>query len=267
MVHVTLLSKALFWLTFVDLYFSEVRFVYILTIVIQPNSGPLLDVYWRNNNSFSTSFTDGIIYVCNVGEHRPVKRFSGHQNEINAIEWVPCHLYALKIPQLRHQLLTIMFLGDIYHQMESKWCWYKQFKSIVIAGKVESIAYDVEYSKNDSISKKNKSIEPLDGMHDLWKPLNKLVTKVDTLDNSKVPVRKFISSSPLINLDDYENEDDDDNEEKDRKGKKGRRERKKKETNNPPASPPLVGRGGDADSGGGGTNINVAQVQVTTETT
>ncbi|KAH0633048.1 hypothetical protein KY284_035834 [Solanum tuberosum] len=193
---------------------------------------------------------------------------------------VPCHLHALKIPQLRHQLLTIMFLRDIYHQMESKWCWYKQFKSTVVAGKVQSIAYDVEYSKNDSISKKNKSIEPLDGMHDLWKPLNKLVTKVDTLDNSKVPVPKFISSSPLINLDDYENEEDDDKAEKDvpsssiinnntdkGKGKKGRRGRKKKETNNPPASPPLVGRGGDADSGGGGTNINVAQVQVTTETT
>ncbi|KAG5585290.1 hypothetical protein H5410_045724 [Solanum commersonii] len=52
-------------------------------------------------------------------------------------------------------------------------------------------------------------------MNDFWKPLNKLVTKVDTLDNSKVPVPKFISSSPLINLDDSENEDDDDNEEED----------------------------------------------------
>ncbi|KAG5585554.1 hypothetical protein H5410_045988 [Solanum commersonii] len=80
---------------------------------------------------------------------------------------------------------------------------------------VESISYDVESSKNDSISKKNKSIELLDGMNDLWKPLNKLVTKVDTLDDSKVLVPKFISSSPLINLYDYENDDDDDNEEED----------------------------------------------------
>ncbi|KAH0633109.1 hypothetical protein KY284_035895 [Solanum tuberosum] len=77
-----------------------------------------------------------------------------------------------------------LHLGDIYHQMESNWCWYKQYKSTVVAGKVESIAYAVEPSKNDSIPKKNKSIEPLEGMNDLWNPLNKLVTKVDTLDNS-----------------------------------------------------------------------------------
>ncbi|WMV45466.1 hypothetical protein MTR67_038851 [Solanum verrucosum] len=78
-------------------------FVYILTIVIQPHSGPLLDIDWRNNNAFSTSYTDGIIYVCKVGERRPVKTFSRHQNEINAIEWDPsgsCRLHALKIPQL-----------------------------------------------------------------------------------------------------------------------------------------------------------------------
>uniref|UniRef100_M1DH85 Uncharacterized protein n=1 Tax=Solanum tuberosum TaxID=4113 RepID=M1DH85_SOLTU len=81
--------------------------------------------------------------------------------------------------------------------------------------KVESISYVVESSKNDSSSKENKSIEPLDRMNDLWKPLNKLVTKVDTLDDFKVLVPKFISSSPLINFDDYENDDDDDNEEED----------------------------------------------------
>ncbi|KAG5585553.1 hypothetical protein H5410_045987 [Solanum commersonii] len=72
--------------------------------------------------------------------------------------------------------------------------------------KVESIAYANESSKNDSISKKDKSVEPFDGMNDLWEPLNKLVTKGDTLDNSKDPIPKFINSIPLMNLDDYENE-------------------------------------------------------------
>ncbi|XP_049347865.1 E3 ubiquitin protein ligase DRIP2-like [Solanum verrucosum] len=161
---------------------------------------------------------------------------------------------------------------------------------------VESIGYVVESSKNNGISKKNKSIEPLDGMNDLWEPLNNLVTKGDTLDNSKESVPKFISSTPLINLDDYENEDDnDDNVEEEEyvpspkvkenkvskqsvvqaieapssnhnnnidKGKKGRRGRKKKEINNPPPPPPVGG-----GVVGGGKNINVAQVGVTTETT
>ncbi|KAG5630506.1 hypothetical protein H5410_002223 [Solanum commersonii] len=163
-----------------------------------------------------------------------------------------------------------------------------------ISSIVESIGYAVESSKNDGISKKNKSIEPLDGMNDLWEPLNNLVTKGDTLDNSKESVPKFISSTPLINLDNYENEDDNDDEEEDEeyvpspkvkenkvskqsvvqaieapssnhhnkidKGKKGRCGRKKKETNNPPL--PLVG----GSVVGGGKNINVAQVGVTTET-
>ncbi|KAK6803093.1 hypothetical protein RDI58_000877 [Solanum bulbocastanum] len=109
-------------------------------------------------------------------------------------------------------------------------------------------------------------------MNDLWEPLNKLVTKGGTLDNSKESVPKFISSTPLINLDDYENEDDNDDEEEDEeyvpspnfkehkvtkqnvvqaieapssssnnntdKGKKGRHGRKKKETNNPPPYSP-----------------------------
>ncbi|WMV08418.1 hypothetical protein MTR67_001803 [Solanum verrucosum] len=158
---------------------------------------------------------------------------------------------------------------------------------------VQSIGYAAEFSKNDCISKKNKSIEPLDEMNDLWEPLNKLVTKGDTLDNSKESVPKFISSTPLINLDDYENEDENDDEEEDEeyvpspkvkeykfnkqnvvqaieapsssnnnidKGKKERRGRKKKETNNPP-SPPIGG-----GVVGGGTYINVAQVRVATET-
>uniref|UniRef100_A0A3Q7EDD4 Uncharacterized protein n=1 Tax=Solanum lycopersicum TaxID=4081 RepID=A0A3Q7EDD4_SOLLC len=81
--------------------------------------------------------------------------------------------------------------------------------------KVENIGYTAESSKNNGISKKNKNFESLDGMNDLWDPLKKLVTKGDTLDNSKESAPKFISSNPLITHDDYENEDDNDEEEED----------------------------------------------------
>ncbi|KAK4726191.1 hypothetical protein R3W88_031108 [Solanum pinnatisectum] len=52
------------------------------------NSG-MLDVDWLDNNSFAVGSTDNKIYVCKVGENQPVKRFSGHKNEINAIQWDP----------------------------------------------------------------------------------------------------------------------------------------------------------------------------------
>jgi len=53
------------------------------------HSAPTLDVDWRTNVSFATCSTDHMIYVCKVGENRPVKTFSGHQGEVNAIKWDP----------------------------------------------------------------------------------------------------------------------------------------------------------------------------------
>jgi transducin (beta)-like 1 len=53
------------------------------------HSAPTLDVDWRTNVSFATCSTDHMIYVCKVGENRPVKPFSGHQGEVNAIKWDP----------------------------------------------------------------------------------------------------------------------------------------------------------------------------------
>jgi hypothetical protein len=49
--------------------------------VISPcfHVAPTLDVDWKNNNSFATCSTDNMIYVCKIGETRPVKAFSGHQ--------------------------------------------------------------------------------------------------------------------------------------------------------------------------------------------
>ncbi|KAB2619450.1 F-box-like/WD repeat-containing protein TBL1XR1 [Pyrus ussuriensis x Pyrus communis] len=53
------------------------------------HSAPTLDVDWRNNISFATCSTDTLIHVCKVGENQPVKTFSGHQGEVNAIKWDP----------------------------------------------------------------------------------------------------------------------------------------------------------------------------------
>eukprot|EP00258_Populus_trichocarpa_P045099 XP_024461118.1 WD40 repeat-containing protein HOS15 isoform X2 [Populus trichocarpa] len=53
------------------------------------HSGPTLDVDWRNNVSFATSSTDNMIYVCKVGETRPIKTFAGHQGEVNCVKWDP----------------------------------------------------------------------------------------------------------------------------------------------------------------------------------
>lgn len=53
------------------------------------HSAPALDVDWRNNVQFATCSTDTMIYVCKVGENRPIRTFSGHQAEVNAIKWDP----------------------------------------------------------------------------------------------------------------------------------------------------------------------------------
>ncbi|KAA8531623.1 hypothetical protein F0562_006332 [Nyssa sinensis] len=53
------------------------------------HSGSLLDVDWRNNVSFATSSTDKMIYVCKIGKTRPIRTFSGHQDEVNCVRWNP----------------------------------------------------------------------------------------------------------------------------------------------------------------------------------
>ncbi|XP_010547532.1 PREDICTED: F-box-like/WD repeat-containing protein TBL1XR1 isoform X2 [Tarenaya hassleriana] len=53
------------------------------------HTGPTLDVDWRNNVSFATSSTDSMIYLCKIGETRPVKTFAGHQCEVNCVKWDP----------------------------------------------------------------------------------------------------------------------------------------------------------------------------------
>ena len=53
------------------------------------HDAPMLDVDWRNDHQFATCSTDRIICVCQVDSDVPLSRFSGHENEVNAIEWDP----------------------------------------------------------------------------------------------------------------------------------------------------------------------------------
>lgn len=52
-------------------------------------AAPTLDVDWRNANSFATCSTDKLIHVCKIGDAKPLKTFSGHEDEVNAIKWDP----------------------------------------------------------------------------------------------------------------------------------------------------------------------------------
>ncbi|WMV47883.1 hypothetical protein MTR67_041268 [Solanum verrucosum] len=142
------------------------------------NTTPLVDDQVSNQDNISSSSTGR-------GRGRGRRRGSS-QNNANDVDLSngDTHLGSLIIP--------LHSSKDAQHKQQ-----------------VESIAYVVESSK------KNKSIEPLDGINDLWEPLNKLVTKGDTLDNSEDPVPKFISSTPQFNLDDYENGEDNDDDEED----------------------------------------------------
>ena len=48
-----------------------------------------MDVDWRDNVSFASCSTDNNIYVCKLGEEQPVRKFTGHKDEVNAVKWDP----------------------------------------------------------------------------------------------------------------------------------------------------------------------------------
>jgi transducin (beta)-like 1 len=53
------------------------------------HSAPALDVDWQSNTSFASCSTDQCIHVCKLGVDKPLKTFTGHSNEVNAIKWCP----------------------------------------------------------------------------------------------------------------------------------------------------------------------------------
>uniref|UniRef100_A0A6G1S756 F-box-like/WD repeat-containing protein TBL1XR1 n=1 Tax=Aceria tosichella TaxID=561515 RepID=A0A6G1S756_9ACAR len=53
------------------------------------HSAPALDVDWKNNDTFASCSTDRFIHLCKLGHDQPIKTFTGHSNEVNAIKWDP----------------------------------------------------------------------------------------------------------------------------------------------------------------------------------
>lgn len=53
------------------------------------HTAPTLDVDWKDPSTFATCSTDDMIYVCKLGASQPLKKFEGHQDEVNAIKWCP----------------------------------------------------------------------------------------------------------------------------------------------------------------------------------
>eukprot|EP01026_Neomeris_dumetosa_P031670 TRINITY_DN2510_c0_g1_i6.p1 TRINITY_DN2510_c0_g1~~TRINITY_DN2510_c0_g1_i6.p1 ORF type:complete len:505 (-),score=110.33 TRINITY_DN2510_c0_g1_i6:235-1749(-) len=55
----------------------------------QVHEGATLDVDWASNERFATCSTDRSICICELGMQQPLKTFSGHKDEVNAIKWDP----------------------------------------------------------------------------------------------------------------------------------------------------------------------------------
>merc|ERR1719183_202955 len=53
------------------------------------HSAPTLDVDWKDNTTFATCSTDRKVFVCELGNTNYVKKFEGHEDEVNAIKWCP----------------------------------------------------------------------------------------------------------------------------------------------------------------------------------
>mmetsp|Transcript_29774 Transcript_29774/g.50778 ORF Transcript_29774/g.50778 Transcript_29774/m.50778 type:complete len:831 (+) Transcript_29774:153-2645(+) len=50
---------------------------------------PALDVDWKDDLTFASCSTDKTVQICRVGFSRPVKTYSGHNDEVNAVKWDP----------------------------------------------------------------------------------------------------------------------------------------------------------------------------------
>eukprot|EP00586_Coscinodiscus_wailesii_P013651 CAMPEP_0172520086 /NCGR_PEP_ID=MMETSP1066-20121228/291797_1 /TAXON_ID=671091 /ORGANISM="Coscinodiscus wailesii, Strain CCMP2513" /LENGTH=781 /DNA_ID=CAMNT_0013302781 /DNA_START=529 /DNA_END=2874 /DNA_ORIENTATION=- len=53
------------------------------------HSAPALDVDWKDNTTFASCSTDKTVHICCVGREGPVKSFTGHTDEVNAVKWDP----------------------------------------------------------------------------------------------------------------------------------------------------------------------------------
>eukprot|EP00521_Asterionellopsis_glacialis_P014045 CAMPEP_0195293118 /NCGR_PEP_ID=MMETSP0707-20130614/11706_1 /TAXON_ID=33640 /ORGANISM="Asterionellopsis glacialis, Strain CCMP134" /LENGTH=866 /DNA_ID=CAMNT_0040353755 /DNA_START=24 /DNA_END=2624 /DNA_ORIENTATION=+ len=50
---------------------------------------PALDVDWKDETTFASCSTDKTVHICRVGHPRPLKTYTGHTDEVNAVKWDP----------------------------------------------------------------------------------------------------------------------------------------------------------------------------------
>lgn len=50
---------------------------------------PALDVDWKDDTTFASCSTDKTVHICRVGHPRPLKTYTGHADEVNAVKWDP----------------------------------------------------------------------------------------------------------------------------------------------------------------------------------
>ena len=55
----------------------------------QFHEAPALDVDWKDDTTFASCSTDKTVHVCQVGSDRPLRSYSGHADEVNAVKWDP----------------------------------------------------------------------------------------------------------------------------------------------------------------------------------
>ncbi len=53
------------------------------------HQAPALDVDWKDDTTFASCSTDKTVHICRVGVSRPLKVYTGHTDEVNAVKWDP----------------------------------------------------------------------------------------------------------------------------------------------------------------------------------
>lgn len=55
----------------------------------EDHQAPALDVDWKDDTTFASCSTDKTVHICRVGLERPLKTYTGHTDEVNAVKWDP----------------------------------------------------------------------------------------------------------------------------------------------------------------------------------
>ena len=53
------------------------------------HEAPALDVDWKDDTTFASCSTDKRVLICRVGVEKPLRIYTGHMDEVNAVKWDP----------------------------------------------------------------------------------------------------------------------------------------------------------------------------------